>query len=441
MSIKIKYRGLDNNPLLVTSKGTFPPVEAKDPPSPPNIGTAAGVALAGQQSELKLALRQREQQRVLGEIRQRVNHLAARIDDLHIPAGDQLLRGQIAVSSQPQNLSVRADEEANQADRHTVRVNWPATGEIILSSRQNPVAPVELADGEHQFTLNVNGVAHELSVKVNNSAEKVDTQEEFLGRLSRVLASVDPELDAQLEYGEKDAYDPAPRSSPMERTVRLALTGPLSEMGPDFYLSQEEDSGLLGAYNLDQVQPRRAASLHLQGAARSQADNELSLDEGHVTGQILDTTQGNAQVEVRREAQVVAQELNQVITEYNSLISYLDSHADLLRPSLKDRLVRPLQDRYRQMPQAGLKGTAQGRIKVGDSFEQMVKFDFGQVQGVLLDDEQGWVPALREKLGQIQSMEEDAFARELDGEDPLNRLKRAFALLDLVEQNIINGYY
>jgi hypothetical protein len=283
----------------------------------------------------------------------------------------------------------------------------------------------------------VDGVEHQLSVRVNNNASQVDTQEDLLGRLARAIGGVDPALSAQVISSEEDAFDPSHHL--LNRTVRLSLEGTGAGQGASFSLRDDQGT-LVGDYHLDTQVPPQAASLRLGGVLTAQAGNDFSLDYGHVAATALDSTRGAVGLRVEAGAGPITQQLDSVITQYNDLLGYLDSHADLLRPSLKDRLSRPLEDRAGTLQELGLRASAQGRLITSSRFDDKITSDYPAVRQTLLS-QQGWIPALRAKVGQILDMEPAAFASVLEPSSLQEQRRRAWLALDQTLSGIVNGYY
>jgi hypothetical protein len=389
---------------------------------------------------------------VLGEVDRRIANLRRAIDDLPVPSGDLTREVKTALSPEPAALRVTADQEAQAPASHTVEAQWPAHGGLILSSPQNPIAAIDLDDGEHTFSLTVDGVEHQLSVKAYNGSVRddqsllgdlarpsTDTQEEFLGRLARAIDGVDPRLKASLEYSFADAQDPGPRSRPLNRVVRLKLESVTEGRGPVFSLSDESGQAV-SAYHLESQQPPRAARVRLLGALHDQDSNQLSLDNGHVGGDILDTTNGPLEVTVRQGAQPFTQAFGSLLHQYNDLVSYLDTHHDVLRPALKDRIIRPLEQRARTLDAVGLKPSPQGRLTPTSLFTQQVQSDFGAARQALVGGK-GWLTELGKKLRQIQATGLENFELGLSPTTPAEQKQRAWSLIDEVRSEIIDGYY
>jgi len=433
----IKYRGLKDGPVLATGEGRFPPVP------PPGAGTPAGGVQAlletGDYSQLKLKLLQKEQQRVLQQVEARIRNLSLAIDQMHVPADDLVSRAKTAVSPEPQALSAQADEQAATPATHSVEVQWPARGGKVVSQAMNPIEYVSLAAGTQTLNFTIDGTTHELSIEVHPSSDQPDTQEDLLRRMARAINGLDSRVQAQVKTGLQDAYDPAPRSRPMNRVVWLEVNSTQSGQGVDFYFSDGDDSTLAQTYGLTGTLPRRAASLMVQGARRRQAGNQISLDDGHVIAQAKDSTSGLVDIAVSQGAGVITGELKKVIGLYNDLVSYLDRHAELLRPSLKDRVVRPLEERAGLMPRAGLWANANGSIRQGDNFADRILSDFSRVRSVLLG-EGGWSGALKQKLDQILSTGLEPFAAELPPRSELTARREAQSLLMDLSGGIISAY-
>ena len=438
LSVSVKYKGLKDGPVVVTPEGRFPSV-ATGVPAAGKPDDPLTYYQSADASQMKLALRKRSQELALQEARRKIDALARALEGLHVPADDVVVRARTAVSDQPGAVSASADEEATLDARHTVTVYHPAAGGEVLSQTRNPVAEVELDDGTYSLTVTVEGTEHTVSVEVNNSGETVDTEEELMRRVARAIDGVDWRIKAEVVNGEEDAYDPLPRSRPMNRTVRIRVSSALEGHGADFSIADAEGE-LASHYGLDQGTPPRDAFMVLGGAVRRQESNQLSLDLGHVSGEVKDATDGPANITVYGGEQVIGRELAAVISQYNDLVRFLDAHADLIRPSLKDRIVRPLEARFQDFAAADLYPTASGRLQLGEDFGDTVTWRFAQVRGVLFGEE-GWVPALKEKLSQIRALDIQDFALDLENRSPATARQQAWSLVANLSANIVDGYY
>jgi hypothetical protein len=408
-------------------------------PAPAAV-TPEGLYLSSSDSKLRLSLGQQEQKRVLEEVGRKVDALVFRLNNLHTPESDLTETVRTAVSPLPQALTMTADDQAEVPALHTIEVQWPAQGRETLSKPQNPIAPVTLDEGTHTFNFTIDGVERQVSVSVANNSYEVDDQEEFLRRLARAIDGVDYRISAEVESSFQDAYDPAPRSRPLNRVVRLKVTTTEAGQGVDYYFSDSGSGDLIQTYGLDAAPPQRSARMRLGGELRDQPDNRISIDNGHVTGQALGDTAGPVNVEVVQGPSVIESELVSVISKYNDLVSYLDAHADILRPSLKDRVVRSLEERARNMPSIGLRASLQGKLAMSPEFSRQVQNNFASVREVLLGDE-GWAAALKSKLDQLRGMNLMDFALELDVPSQLSARQRAWDLVHTLSSGLINGYY
>lgn len=177
------YQGIKDRPILIVGNGRYgaSKPEASKAGESTAYAAAAGIYINGEASHLNLNIRQAEQERVLAEVRQRLYSLALNIDNLTPPEGDTPSTAVTALSSDPQSISATADSQATTTASYGVEVQWAAAPGQVLTPPQNPVALVDLADGEHTFTLTVDGVEHQLSVAVDNNDSKVDTQDGVAG--------------------------------------------------------------------------------------------------------------------------------------------------------------------------------------------------------------------------------------------------------------------
>lgn len=451
LSTTIKYNGLGDQPVLNTRTGRFPASPTAEPTGPDTM-SAAGLYDASRDAEVRLLLRQNQQDAVLRTVEAKVKALAQKISRLPVPESDLVSRVKTALSPKPEVFPVTADDEADTKATHTTEVQWPTQGARINSKLLNPVAEVDLADGEHGFTLTVDGQEHQLVISVNNggapdawesflgmSQGAVDTNEEMLQRLAIAISGADSRVGAEVEYVEVDAYDPSPRSSPMNRMARLRIFSTEDGAGPDITLT--DDSGSLASgLGLNRGAPARQASVRVDSVLLAQDSDTVSLDHGHVLGAALGSTNGKIDIQVVQGAGPITEALASVVAGYNDLVSYLHANSDLLRPSLVDRVTRPTEQTANQLTTIGLRATSTGRLEMGLNQDQRMMADFAQTRAILLSQD-GWTTRLAEKLTQIQDTGVDAFAAELAVGGGLGETRRAWALLDSLSSGIVNGYF
>lgn len=436
MSITVKYQGLKDQPLLVTPTGRHPSARELEPT--PNL-TASGIYISGGAGQLSLSLRQSEQDRVMDEVRRRVDSLALAIDRLPLPQGQWPGVEVTALSDQPEAVTAAATPAATSPAHYGVQVQWPAQGQTVLGAPQNPIALTDLVDGVHSFNLTIDGQTHLVEVRVHNGGSgTVDDQEELLGRLARAINGVDSRVLATVEEVGRDYGGVAPGSR-LGRGLRLRVESTGAGQGAEFSL-EDLDGSLVEAYGLNQGVPGRPARVRLDGALQELPDGQASLDHGQVTLQALDRSDGEATISVETGAGPITRALRDVIGQYNELVGYLDLQADLLRPSLKDRLTRPGEELARALGQIDLRASLQGRIKELSGFASQVAANYEAVSETLLG-QTGWATTLREKLRQIQTMEKDAFAAELVEVGPREQMRRMRITLEQVRNSIVEGYY
>jgi hypothetical protein len=107
LAITVIYQGNKDHPLLSAGGGRYPSLSTGAPAA--NSG-ALGLFFSGNTPFLNLNIRQGEQDRVLAEVRQRLENLAQSIDSLTPPAGDRPAEAVTALSSEPRALSASADQ-------------------------------------------------------------------------------------------------------------------------------------------------------------------------------------------------------------------------------------------------------------------------------------------------------------------------------------------
>lgn len=450
MVVDIKYKGLGDESILVTPQGRFaaPQMPTADGP---DLMSPMGLYMDSRDSEVRLKLRQAEQDQAVRQIEARINSLARKIEHLPIPESDLVSRVKTALSPKPDAFSAVAAEDATAPATHTMEVQWTSRGAQMLSNFANPVAEVTAADGDHTFTLTIDDDEYEIMVEVDNggspdawetflglSEGATDTNEELLKRMAIAISGIDERVGAEVEYVERDAYDPTPRTRPMNRMARLKVYSTVEGTGPDIRLS-DEDGTLITGYGLDKQLPPRTASVRTEGVLHALDDDTVHLDNGQVTGTALSNTVGPMDLTVAAGGKPITEALIEVVADYNNLVGYINSKSDLLRPSLLDRITRPTEQLAGDLASLGFEPTASGRLGMSLDLATRVTSDFGRVREVMFSED-GWVSMLSSKLGQIQTSGVDAFTVELGVPPALSQHQQVRAMMDNITANIINGY-
>ena len=366
---------------------------------------------------------------------QQMRILSGQLSALKLPDVDNPLYQPVAISSQPDALTASASRDAQVPGRATAVVYWPAEGGEIRGKIFNPIGYTELS-GTYDFTLTIDGTDHELSVDIATDGSQ--THEEVLELIARAINGVSSEVQAQVVKGYTDAYDPAPRSQPMNRTVQLVVRSTSNGQGADFYL-WEEDDGVLSYYGLNSVRPPRAAWVRTGGKIEQLASNELTLDDG-LQATLTGPSRGWVDVQVDWSVGGVLRQLAEVLERYNAIISELHTHQLLVKPTLADRLTRPLEQLGSQLEQAGFKVGEDGTVEMSPDVGQRMLEGYANWRELLVG-EQGWLTQLGQKLEQILELEPEDFARELSPSSPLASRKQAWSLVESVAKSIISGYY
>ena len=435
LSVTIKYKGLKDRPVLITADGRYPPTTLPESRAP-GLETPMGLFEASRDTGLKFQFKEEKQKQVLAEVYARIETLSDQIRYLDIPSGDLISRVKTAVSSQPEAVSASATVGAKAPGYHQAEVTWTAEPGQVLSKPFNPIEVVTGYAGEQSFTLVVDGEEHEISLEGGGRSE---TQEEFLGRLARTINLYDGRIEAEVEQSFQSAYLDSPNSNARDRVVRLSITAAGQGRGVDFHLKDSDGGSLISGYGLDAGSAPRSARLTLDGQRLDQDGNSFSLEQGAVTGEALSPTDGAARIKVSRGPEVIQEEMKAVLETYNGLMDYINQNGDLLRPGLKDRLVRPLEDRWQAVRDLGLAPKSSGKMEYSEKFERKLTDSFEQVRETLFGDH-GWAQAMQTKMEQILDIDQGSFAWPLVERTALQARQQAWSLVNSIGFEIISRY-
>ncbi len=436
MDLAVQYRGLAEGALVLTPEGRYATTFAASA-AEPAVSPAMKLYEESRQMNPRLAMLQAEQARVLAEVYRRAGELAGRLRALSLPReGASPRQARAALSSQPQALAATASPGATAPARYGLAVTLPASGRRVLSKLRNPVAAVTELSGEQGFLLTVAGEAHQLSVEVAPGGTP-STQEEFLKRLARAIGGADARIKAEVVYEFVDARDPAARSRPMNRVVRLQIASASGGEGVDFSLEDAAGSRLVAAYGLDKGSPRHGALLEVGGNELRQAEDQVSLDQGRVTATALAATHGEARVAVEEGLATLKGELEQV---FRSTTSWW-----LSGPAGRPPAPFPQGPHHPSPgggPGCGQAGPARQRGRPpdrGPGFGAAIEAEYDYA-GLVLWGAGGWATALARKLDQVLAADPAGFAAELLPQSPFEARQQAWDLLQQLGKGIINGY-
>ena len=432
MTVTVKFGPiLKDLPTLHTAAGSYQVAEH----SPLATRASAGDSSAGLAVKYPMWFKQNQQQQVLQEIERRFSDLTAKWQQLDLPEGDIIWTSRRLVNENLEALAGRvADERAGQS-LHRMKIIWPSSEPRIITGPKVPNAPVELDSGDYEMTLTVNDQEYNVKVPVSREYGLVDSQSDLLKRMSMAINNVQPYVKARVEESVNLPSATAPYRLP-GRGQRLIVES--AESGVDFAFSDRQGN-MAQAYGLNRYIPGGRARYEVDGQNYSSDDNMISF--GDIVGVIKDSSNGSFTLKVTIGPDSLIKGVSQFLQSYNDLLSYLDLHSDYLRPSLKDRLISPAQDRAAVFSKIGISGNNQGNLKANDSFSAHLLGEYATTRDMLLGGENSWAVALMQQIGTIRHIGLDNYAHDLAPARDDQVRSRAWLDLETLCSNIIDAYY
>lgn len=288
-----------------------------------------------------------------------------------------------ARTSDPDRLLAKAGSDSTEKDL-SVDIEQLAGRRKTVSNRldSNDAAGVE--SGTYGFSLQVNNDTYEIAVDVVNEAGSPATNRSVLMDIERSINRLGVDVEARLTDDKTKDYTPF-RGNVYKDVSSLIIESKTTGKDTTFYLS-DSDGTLIKDLGLNKMTHFGQQSKYSVDGSEAQSDsNEVTVDDGRVTAHLLAVSKEDQhlQINIQKGNPFLAQELENIIYDFNELINWIDENNYALSPSLKSGLFSGV----------STGGTALGGIFKADKNDNNGTSGFGispmvnQTSGTLFDEQ------------------------------------------------------
>lgn len=243
-----------------------------------------------------------------------------------------------ARTSDPDRLLAKAGSESIEKDL-SVEIEQLAGRRKTASNRLDSNDAAWIDSGTYGFSLQVNDDAYEIEIDVVNEAGSPATNRSVLRDIERAINRLGVDVEARLADTKAIDYTPF-RENVYKDVSYLIVESKTTGKDTTFYLS-DTDGNVIEDLGLNKmISFGQQSRYHVNGSEAQSDSNEVTMDEGLVTAQLLDVSREdqNLQINIQKGNPFLARELEKIIYDFNELINWIDENNYALSPSLKSGL-------------------------------------------------------------------------------------------------------
>jgi len=290
-----------------------------------------------------------------------------------------------ASASDSEKVSARAAPGAT-VENYFVEVDQLAAAQTNRSEVLVSDETTDLDEGTYIFTLTVDDSDYSFSVTIDKTGSSPDTNKDVLRKLAWAIGNADESIEAAVTETERKVYSTL--SDGMTEEVSY-LTIRSSNSGDSTSFSLSDDTGtMVDTLKLDQkVQSGMTGQYLFNGTASSTTSNTVSLDSDRLTLTFLDTTADPILVRVQEGLTPLEEKLGDLISSYNSYISWLDQNSRYITSGVKAGIIKEIEPISDDLKAIGLQFDANGKLNSTDKFSSTLLANIGNVRETLTGDD------------------------------------------------------
>ena len=370
------------------------------------------------------------QKLVINSLADKTGRLAQGLRLFEIPNRESLRGFRAALSSDPDNFTATAADDAGTGLRH-VEVKSLARsrtniGRVLTAATTPDLNPDDYEPEEvwdpyetdpqtedwtayetdpdtnatvtnYAFDLTVEGETTAIDIQVVWDGPLADDNIGLLNKIGHKIAAADTRLDFEVVSGIREDENGNP-----VKTATLIIRA--DEPGSSLSLALEDTSGnLVETLGLARaVRPGTAATLKYNGAETDSETNDFTLENGSLTVTAHGLTTGRKTVDVTKGLPALVEQTDEILRQYNEVTNFLNQHRLLIEPSISIGLHQALEGHRRELAAIGLESLDNGLIMMTDKYETMLRTQPEQVRSALTGPE-GFFTELGDFLEEITS--------------------------------------
>ena len=247
-----------------------------------------------------------------------------------------------ASTSDPDILLAKTSKNSQEKD-FSIEVDDLATIRTSVSEKFVSSDASSFETGTYSYTLTIGSHSYDTEVDVENKINAPATNRMVLLDVERSINRLGINVDAKLYDKQVRDYNPY-RENAYKDISWLSVTSKTTGEDIEFTLS-DTDGSLITTLGLDRVTSfGHKNSYTIDGTKGESNSNDIILESDNVQGYLMGTTglDSNVQVNIKNGKTALTAELNNIISDYNELIKWIDDNDHVISSGLKTELFKDL---------------------------------------------------------------------------------------------------
>ncbi len=349
------------------------------------------------------------QAKALNELTEKVTELSELIDFFEFPEGREPKLFRTAAISETDKVSADTEPGA-EIKSYDLDIDSIAKAKTFKSRVLSSNEETDLSSGTHTFEIDKNGTVQSVDIEVDRSASDPDSNRDVFNKLVMAINEADSDLEAEIVDTEKKVYSSLSDNLYEEASYLKVSTRETGD-SIDFIL-QDSSGTIINDLRLDQnIQAGSTASYVLNKVAAESESNSVTADNGKLKLELLDETDDTVTIEVKNGSETALNQIAAIISSHNDYINFLDTNDKYIDSTIKNSIVRDLNEIKSGLSQSGLKLNSGGTIEITNSFEKEFTDNTDTVRETL-EGTDGLLPLLSEGLEVVSKNDSSDYAAD-----------------------------
>ncbi|NOX32123.1 MAG: flagellar filament capping protein FliD [Deltaproteobacteria bacterium] len=279
---------------------------------------------------------------VAASLRSKLGYFHTRISSSSFLSDTFSWQVKTAKTSDQDHLLAKAISQADEKD-YSLEVDRLATIRTATGKRLDSDDATDFATGTYSYSLTIGSDSNAISIDIDNEIGAPETNRSVLLSIERSINRLGVDVTAELHDKKVRDYNPY-RENTYKNVSYLTISS--NSTGEDVLFSLSDTSGnLIETMGLDKITNfGQQNQYRLDGVQVQSNANDITIVPGKVSATLFETTDSgkNLLINVKQGYTALADELTQIINDYNKLITWIDDNESVISPSLKTTLFKNL---------------------------------------------------------------------------------------------------
>jgi len=247
-----------------------------------------------------------------------------------------------------------------------------------------------------------------VDIEVDRSASDPDTNRDIFNKLALAIKKADSELEAEVVETERKVHSTLFYNFYEEASYLKVST---KETGDSIDFILQDGSGtIVNDLKLDQnIQAGSTASYVLNKVVAESDSNSVTTGNEKLELELLDETDDTVIIEVKNGSGPAQNQITEIVSSHNEYVNFLDTNAKYIDSSIKNSIIRNLNEIKGELSQSGLTFNSSGTIEITDKFEKAFEQNTNTVRETLVGTD-GLFPVISEGLDEVSATETSDYA-------------------------------